>query len=87
MLRVEEDLTPDVAGYFGVGTGVALIATFLSGAVLMTTMPLAALLAPAIPLGLWAGARKLFRTTHARREDELHRLADRLAARAEEPIR
>jgi len=89
ILRVEEDLTPETAGYFGVGISMSVIGSFIAFAGLASSAAAAPLfvLVPAIPIGAYAGARKLFRRVHGRREDDLILLADRLAARAEEPIR
>jgi len=87
ILRVEEDLTPETAGIFGLGIAAAIVGTVIGVGVLGNVAPPLALLAPILPVGVWSGARRLFRRVHARRRDEFVQLADRLAARAEEPIR
>lgn len=87
VLRLEEDLTPETAGIFGLGIAAGVLTAIVGVGGLGAIAPPLALLAPVAPLTVWAGARRLFRSVHARREEELSHRADRLAARAEEPIR
>lgn len=87
VLRVEEDLSPDATGYFGGAFGVGLIGMIVAVGGLASIAPVLVAAAPVVPAGMWMGARRLFRRAFVRRRADLLRLADRLATRAEEPIR
>lgn len=87
VLRLEEDLQPEVAGYFGLGGGVGLTGGLIAFGVLGSISPLLSLLGPVIPGAAWGAARMMLRRTWRARHRELAELASRLAARAEVPFR
>lgn len=87
VLRVEEGLQPDVAGYFGLGTGVGITGGLLAVGILGSIAPVLALAAPVVPLGAYGAARTLLRRTHRARAAELERVASRLAALLASPLR
>jgi len=86
VLRVEEDLTPDVAGYFGAATGFGAIGMIAAVGVLGSFGSVLAFGAPIVPVSLLAGARALFRRTAERRRAEASAIATQLATRCERSL-
>lgn len=87
VLRLEEDLQPEIAGYFGLGGGLSVAGGLVAFGALGSITPLLSLLGPVIPLVAWGTARTMLRRTWRARRSELAELASRLAARAEAPFR
>ncbi|MFN0099595.1 MAG: hypothetical protein ACKVS7_13035 [Gemmatimonadaceae bacterium] len=86
VLRVEEDLGHDIAGYFGAGIGVGLMGAFVVIASVVNAAPLLAIGAPLAPLSSWFAARHVFRRLFERRRREASTLATELAQSLEQPI-